>query len=66
MEMQTHAALGLSCVDPDTCEHAGDREGNRAAARRAALRVGTPSYDPAMIGIHGEPDFDNLPADLAT
>ena len=62
MDARTHAALGLSCPDPDTCKHARKREANREhrleAAQRVARRLGAP-YDPALIALYGEPDFDN-------
>ena len=62
--MAINSVCGVFCPDPDNCEHArkreADRERDREATRRVALRTGIPSYDPAMVGIHGEPDFDNL------
>ena len=64
MDMATHTALGLHCPDPDTCEHTRERreeqEHRLKAARQVALRTGIPSYDPALIALYGEPDFDDL------
>ena len=61
MDMQTHVALGLHCTDTTTCVHASEpreeREHRREAAWQVALRAGIPSYDSALIGIYGEPDF---------
>ena len=61
MDASTHAALGLSCADTTTCQHASERseerERRQEAARLVARQVGIDSYDPTLVRIHGEPDF---------